>query len=132
MKVRIKELAQETKFIRLEQDKIKSKQKIMPCPSMYDHIKREWYPKRDNNSGDWVALESHRKVEVREAARAAQLAYGFLREISYYEIESKRKLEKEYRFNNYIKPEIKRLAKKFGKLYGKENYDEEIERWLTT
>ena len=128
MRVRIKELAQEAKFIRFEQNKIKSKQKIvMGCWA--------WKKPRvtpDELSQDWIDLNSHRRVEVREAARAAQLAYGFLREIPYSKIESKRKPEKEYRFNQYIKPEIKRLTKKFGKLYGKENYDEEIEKWLTT
>jgi hypothetical protein len=131
MKVRIKELAQEAKFIRFEQNKIKSKQKIMPIPTEYDHIKKKWYPERDDHSKDWVELNSHRKCEVREAARAAQLAYGFLREISYSKIENKRKPEKEFRFNYYIKPEIKRLAKKFGKLGYKETYDEEVEKWLT-
>lgn len=130
MKVRIKELAQEAKFIRFEEIKTKKEQKFL----------YEKYPTMDKNIGiyyydlcsDLESLKSHRKVEVREAARAAQLAYGFLREVPYSQIESKRKPEKEYHFNLRIKPEIKRLAKKFGKLYGKENYDEEIEKWLTT
>ena len=50
----------------------------------------------------------------------------------YEQIESKRKPEKEYRFEYKIKPEIIRLAFKFGKLYGKESYKEDIEKWLTT
>lgn len=127
MKVRIKELAQEAKFIRFEENKTKKQM-------VYMYEKLEGKPNMDYSylCYDWYDLRSHRKVEVREAARAAQLAYGFLREIPYSEIESKRKPEKEYNFNQRIKPEIKRLAKKFGKLYGKENYDEEIEKWLTS
>lgn len=133
MKVRIKELAQEAKFIRFEENKIKSRQKIRS--NGYYSINGEWlggYVEHDGGSRDFLELNQHRKCEVREAARAAQLAYGFLREIPYSKIENKRKPEKEYRFKYYILPEIKRLAKKFGKLYGKENYDEEIEKWLTT
>jgi len=132
MKVRMKELAQEAKFIRFKQNKIKSKQKIMPILTEYDHLNKCWKDVPDDLSGDWRELNSHRRVEVREAARAAQLAYGFLRGVPYSRIENKRKLEKEYRFDNCIKPEIKRLSKKFGKLGYKENYDEEIEKWLTT
>jgi asparagine synthetase B (glutamine-hydrolysing) len=129
MKVRIKELAQEAKFIRLEETKAKKRKNFLyeKYPSMNEDIGRYY----SDLCSDLNSLKSHRKVEVREAARAAQLAYAFLREIPYSKIENKRKLEKEYRFDNYIKPEIKRLAKKFGKLWGKENYDEEIEKWLT-
>jgi hypothetical protein len=129
MKVRIKELAQEAKFIRFEENKIKSNKLYI---QNYDDLPPERKAFVNQMACDHRELRSHRKVEVREAARAAQLAYGFLRDIPYSEIENKRKPEKEYRFNNYIKPEIKRLTKKFGKLYGKENYDEEIEKWLTT
>lgn len=132
MKVRIKELAQEAKYIRFEENKIKSKQKIAPVPHEYDWEKKQWKNIPDCRSSDWRELHSHRTHEVREAARAAQLAYGFLRGIPYLEIEEKRKLEKEYRFQNYIKPEIKRLAKKFGRLGRDESYEEEIEKWLTS
>lgn len=129
MKVRIKELAQEAKFIRFEENKIKSNKLYIQNYSDLPSDKKEFV---NQMAYDCRSLESHRKVEVREAARAAQLAYGFLRDVPYSEIESKRKQEKEYHFNYRVKPEIKRLAKKFGKLYGKENYDEEIEKWLTT
>lgn len=132
MKVRIKELAHEAKYIRFEENKIKSKQKIAPLPTEYDWVNKCWKNPVDANSSDWRELHSHRTHEVREAARAAQLAYGFLRGIPYSQIEGKRKLEKEYRFQYYIKPEIKRLAKKFGRLGRDESYDEEIEKWLTS
>lgn len=128
MKVRIKELAQEAKFIRFEENKIKSKQKIVTWCYAWGKPRVE----PDDISQDFLKLRSHRTHEVREAARAAQLAYGFLRGIPYLEIESKRKPEKEWLFKNRITPEIKRLAKKFGCLNYKETYDEEVDKWLDT
>ncbi|MDW0323524.1 MAG: hypothetical protein QN632_08705 [Nitrososphaeraceae archaeon] len=124
MKVRIKELAQEAKFIRLEETKVKARKVFIrgkfgtSDPSYSDLCTDFWW------------LNSHRKVDVREAARAAQLAYSFLRGVPYSVVEGKRKPEKEYRFNYYIKPEVKRLVKKFGKLWNNENCDAEIETWL--
>lgn len=129
MKVRIKELAQEAKFIRLEENKIKSNRLYI---QNYEDLLPEKKKIVNQMADDFRSLRSHRKVEVREAARAAQLTYGFLRDVPYSQIESKRKPEKEYRFEYKIKPEIVRLAFKFGKLYGKESYKEDIEKWLTT
>jgi hypothetical protein len=130
MKVRIKELAQESKFIRKEENKVKSKKEYL----------YEKFPKMETSVGvlygdlcnDQAKLASHRKYEVRNAARAAQLAYAFLRGIPYLTVEGKRKQEKEYLFNANIKPEIKRLVKKFGNLYtyNSENYDAEVDKWL--
>jgi ubiquitin len=79
-------------------------------------------------SKDFFELNAHRRFHVRPAARAAQLAYGFLKGIPYKKIESKTYTTA---FDmQYIKKEVKRLATKFGRLpYGK-NYDEEVERWF--
>jgi hypothetical protein len=119
LRVRIKELAQEAKYIRLEETKIKSKQKIV-IPA--------WPKVADKNSSDFMKLRSHRTVEVRNAARAAQLAYGFLREVPYKVIEPKTYTDK-YKMDQ-IKKEVKRLATKFGGLgYGK-NYDNEVDEWF--
>ena len=126
MKVRIKELAQEAKFIRKEESKIKSLKGSKLWNDDSDDGKMLRYYLWD----DFKQLNSHRKCEVREAARAAQLAYGFLRGVPYSVVEGKRKPEKEHRFTYYIKPEVKRLVKKFGKLWNNENYDAEIETWL--
>lgn len=123
----MKELAQEAKFIRHEENKIKSKQKIAPLSNF---VNGAWTEGPDPKSWEWRKLHSHRTHEVREAARAAQLAYGFLRGIPYSKIESKRKQEKKYRFKYDILPEVKRLAKKFGELPRDQNYDEEIENWI--
>ena len=129
MRVRIKELAQEAKYIRLEETKIKSKQKIRS--NGYYSLDGKWlgkYVEHDKGSSDFLKLRAHRTVEVRNAARAAQLAYGFLREVPYKVIEPKTYTDK-YKMDQ-IKKEVKRLAVKFGGLgYGK-NYDEEVESWF--
>jgi hypothetical protein len=128
LRVRIKELAQEARYIRLEENKIKSKQKIMQPIYNWDAASKvgSWY--RDKNSSDFLQLRAHRTHEVRDAARAAQLAYGFLREVPYKVIEPKTYTDK-YKMDQ-IKKEVKRLATKFGGLgYGK-NYDNEVDQWF--
>lgn len=127
MRVRVKELAQEAKFIRHEETKIKNNKLYR---SDYFELSPDKQKIVNDMARDCYKLNSHRRHDVREAARAAQLAYGFLRGIPYKNIEGKRKLEKEYRFKHYILPEIKRLATKFGRLGYKENYDQEVENWL--
>ena len=130
MRVRVKELAQEAKYIRLEETKIKSKQKIY-SRSWSDECRKVELPcevKEWNNSMDFRKLQAHRTVSVRNAARAAQLAYGFLRGVPYKVIEPKTYTDA-YKMGQ-IKKEVKRLATKFGGLsYGK-NYDEEVESWF--
>lgn len=104
----MKELAQEATFIRHEENKIKSKRKITWC------------------DGEFWDLRKHRIYDVRNAARAAQLAYGFLRGVPYRKIEPKTNFILPY-YWNVIEKEIKRLAKKFG---NNVNFDEEIDAWL--
>jgi hypothetical protein len=87
MKVRIKELAQEAKFIRLEENKIKRNKLYI---QNYDDLLPEKKVFVTQMSRDHHDLQSHRKCEVREAARAAQLAYAFLRGVPYSQIENKR------------------------------------------
>ena len=113
LRVRVKELAQEAKYIRHEETKIrKTKVPEVNCGDIWEFCK----------------LRSHRTVEVRNAARAAQLAYGFLRGVPYKVIEPKTYTDA-YKMGQ-IKKEVKRLATKFGGLsYGK-NYDEEVESWF--
>lgn len=69
LKVNIKSLAAESKFIRKEQNKIKAQ-----------------------HTGDCVAFRSlagHRTGAVRQEARAAQLLYAFLRGRQYRQVEPK-------------------------------------------
>ena len=125
MRVRVKELAQEAKYIRLEETKIKNS-KLYSSDTTELSVEKQMIVYRMHD--DRGKLRSHRTVEVRNAARAAQLAYGFLRGVPYKVIESKTYTDV-YKMNQ-IKKEVKRLATKFGGLsYGK-NYDSEVEEWF--
>jgi len=107
LRVRIKELAQEAKFIKFEENRIKRKR----SPTNEDYE-------------DLYKLQMHRRYTVRQAARAAQLAYAFLRGIPYREVEPNSQID-DWLFN-HLKKEIKRLTSKFG--YG--NFDSEVDDWF--
>jgi len=127
LRVRVKELAQESKYIRFEETKIKKNKLYISKPSDVPPEKQKFQYKMYY---DLCSLQSHRKFEVRNAARAAQLAYGFLRGVPYKVIEPKTYTDS-YKMGQ-IKKEVKRLATKFGGLsYGK-NYDDEVESWFNT
>lgn len=128
LRVRIKELAQEAKYIRHEENKIKSRQKIKPV---------SWYDcgPKDFKSEEYRSLESHRKFWVRPAARESQLAYAFLRGIPYKQVEQSRKPEKEWHFQYKVVPQIIRLVNKFSYVGWQKDprkYDEEVKKWLTS
>lgn len=124
MRVRIKELAQEAKYIRHEEYKIKSKQKIiLPVNATYEN--KYTRTETDKNSNDFLKLRFHRTYDVRMAARAAQLAYGFLRDVPYRRIEPKTNTGLYEKMK--IHKEVKRLANKFG--YS--NYDKEVDIWFS-
>jgi hypothetical protein len=128
MRVRVKELAQEARYIRLEENRLKSKGKIiMPYYGNYENKYRRF--DSDKNSQDFLKLQSHRTNEVRNASRAIQLTYGFMRNVPYKRIESNSKPPSGYweiqNWNKLVK-EVKRLATKFGY----QNFDDEIENWF--
>lgn len=130
MRVRIKELQQESKFIRHEENKIRKRQKI--APKVWDwryengEFKSTLYC--DPLSKDFWKLQDHRKDEVRHYARAAQLAYAFLRGVPYSKVEPKRKPENEYVFQSLVLKHVKRMVDKFG---GK-GYSKDVDSWLST
>ena len=125
MRVRVKELAQEAKYIRLEENKIKNSKLYN---SNYAELSPDYRMIVSRLYDDRGKLRSHRTVEVRNAARSAQLAYGFLRGVPYKVIESKTYTD--FFKMIQIKKEVKRLATKFGGLgYGK-TFDEEVEKWF--
>jgi len=133
LRVRIKELAQEARFIRIEENRIKTKQKIKPPYITWDSENRSWDDHQDEKSKEFFGLKVHRRHQVRPAARAAQLAYGFLRDVPYRNIEKTTKdmseWEKIYRFYPMVK-EVKRLVKKFAHKKDERNFDEEVDKWL--
>ena len=112
--MRIKELAQEARFIRFEESKIKSKRKIvLSDPEFWN-------------------LRDHRTHNVRDAARAIQLSYGFMRGVPYRRIEKPTKSLSYWEIRKWDKivKEIKRLATKFS--FQKINFDDEIDNWLSS
>jgi hypothetical protein len=106
----VKELAKEATFIRHEENKIRKKQKITDDPRSLEFWK----------------LRSHRTNEVRNAARAAQLAYAFLREVPYRKVEAKNLTPDYLMFR--IKDEVKRLVAKFGSPGQKD----EVDKWFAS
>ncbi len=110
LRVRIKELAQEARFIRLEEHREKE---------AADGYK---------NTRNYRELNWHRRFHVRPAARAAQLAYAFLRGVPYKVIEPK-SYSDDWSMDK-IKKEVKRLADKFGRLPYGQSYDEDVDKWF--
>jgi hypothetical protein len=108
LRVRVKELAQEARFIKHEETRIKNR----PVRGLVSQMQLR-------------TLQEHRKMEVRPAARQAQLAYAYLKGRPYKSIEysTKNKIDFET-----IK-QVARLANKFGNL---ENSFEDVKIWLTS
>jgi len=119
MRVRVKELAQEAKYIRLEETKIKSKHKI----------EGDIWSNPDVKSLEFWKLRNHRTHDVRDAARAIQLAYGFMRDVPYRRIEQTTKPKDPYRWNRIVK-EVKRLANKFSN--SEKKFDEDVDIWFAS
>lgn len=116
-------MAQEAKFIRHEENRIKKKQKIIP----YDYVHT-----LDRKSSDFWRLREHRKSVVRPAVRAAQLAYAFLRGVPYRKVEPSTKPPVgHYPLKQWelLVKEVKRFCNKFSD-GGKVNYDAEIDEWF--
>lgn len=104
----MKELAREATFIRHEENKIRKQQKIIDDP----------------RSQEFWKLRSHRTNEVRNAARAAQLAYAFLRGVPYKRVETTCYTPDYLMFR--VKDEVKRLVAKFGD----PAYKAEVDNWF--
>ena len=97
----MKELAQEARFIRFEEHKARSR-----------------------NREDFWKLRLHRTNEVRDASRAALLAYAFLRGKPLKSVEQKTH-DPDWK-TKAIQKEVRRLAAKFG---GK-NFNLEVDEWF--
>ena len=94
LKIKIKSLAEESKIIRLEENKL-TKQ-----------IKHNKEKSKDLNSLR-ESLSEHRKSIVRNEARYSLLAYALLRNIPYHKVETKCK-------NKPDLGEVISIAKRFG------------------
>ena len=100
LKIKIKSLAEEAKIIRFEE--------------------RLW----PGQSEEYVGLHHHRTYDVRNEARSAQLAYGYLRGRKYRQLEAK----------CYIAPNrerIRDLIYKYGVAKDKAAIWEALKQWLS-
>ena len=115
LKVKIKSLADEAKIIRREE-----RQAILRRDRKEELGN---YTKANQEHEVFEGLREHRMGIVRSEARAAQLAYGFIKGKKYAEIEPKQSLKdckvfNEYRFNEHgLVDRVGRLIAKYG------NYD---------
>ncbi len=100
LKVRIKELAEEARIIRKEELKAKAS---------------KHYAKLNG-------LHHHRVQIVRPAARAAQLAYGYLRGRPYRTMEAAPRTEPDWK-------DVRRIVAKFGDIPNDGDLEKAIEVW---
>lgn len=103
LKIKVVSLAAEAKLIRREEHRIKAKPRAAG----------------EAPPAAWFGLNSHRREDVRNEARAACLAYGYLRGRAYKQMEAK----------CHTKPPFTRvvdLVKKYGT---KEDY-EKLAAWI--
>ncbi len=104
LKVKIKSLAAEAKIIRNEEHKSRF----------------SW---KHDQTGPYIELKTHRRYNVRWAARSSLLAYAFLRGKSYKQIEPK----------THEAPNIRSVADnvlRFSDLYKIDEAKELVEKWI--
>lgn len=102
LKIKAKHLALEPGIIRHEEEKLKKQIKYCrDTGTSYSELKNQL-----------ESLVRHRKWDVRNEARATNLARAFLAGKSYTSTESKR--NEEYLFQHYIIPRIVSMANKYG------------------
>ena len=75
----------------------------------------------------YISLNNHRRWNVRNEARATELARAYLAGKEYKTVEQKRKPENESKFQRYIVPRIAVMAMKYGK--ASKVTDQEIIDW---
>jgi len=102
LKVKIKSLAEEARIIRKEENKTLKLHKMK-------------YPE-GGYCPQYDSLRNHRRIDVQGEARAALLAYGYLRGVPYKAMESKTKEDNRPNWKR-----VRTIAKKFGK----SSYNEE-------
>ena len=114
LRVRNKELAQESRYIRLEEKRIQKRHKVTPCYYEWNgKTRRIELVKSDDKSEEYWKLRQHRTHDVRGAARIGLLAYAFLRGKKYRDVEPKTNHAPNYKINR-LKQDVERLVRKFG------------------
>jgi hypothetical protein len=97
LKIKSKHLALEPGIIRFEERKL-----LKQIRNGYDMLAK------------YTELVYHRKNDVRNEARATQLAIAYLKGKPYSKVELKRKSETEYLFQNKILPRVLVMVRKYG------------------
>jgi len=92
MKIKLKNLSDESRTIRTEETKLKrqlEKQKAYIAQNNVSPEKLEkWQQQARARLNAYKSLQDHRKTIVRSAARSTHLAYGFLRGTPYTHMEN--------------------------------------------
>jgi hypothetical protein len=115
LKIKAKHLALEPAIIRKEEQKV------------LKHIRSGYCNDAVAGYNKYVSLRNHRVWNVRNEARATNLARAYLAGKHYETVEQKRKPENEYKFQRYIVPRIAAMAMKYGK--ASKVTDQEIIDW---
>jgi hypothetical protein len=121
LKIKAKHLAHEPAIIRKEEQKLLKQ--LTWAKQFYQVYYLEDHSVTCNLLQKYNSLHSHRKWNVRNEARATELARAYIAGKPYSSVEQKRKPENEYKFQTKIIPRISAMVQKYGKL------EQSIEDW---
>lgn len=131
LRVKIKSLAAESVMIRREesiqrriQNWAKPRKRIEVEPGKWQRPPVRNEAAYDKARSRRLSLCDHRKVDVREESRAAQLAYGFFRGTPYYVIET-------LCYNPPNWKRVEQLVVKYNETLSKIELLEQFEKWKT-
>lgn len=115
LKIKAKHLAEEAKIIRFEE-----KKQLRHSRYLLDEMKKDGFNGDLNYEAyklqkTYRSLRDHRTFDVRNEARATQLARAYLNGVPYKKVEQARKEETEYNFFAFVVPRIARMSEKYGK-----------------
>lgn len=119
LKIKSKHLAEEARIIRFEENKNK---KLAKRAREHQNHERSETLLRTARS-----LHNHRVWDVRNEARATNLARAYLAGVPYASVEQKRVESKEWVFQSIVVPRIAKMASKYG---SREVSREEVRSWL--
>jgi hypothetical protein len=118
LKIKSKHLALEPKIIRIEEEKLKKRMRYHRSDDKVSSISLEW---------KLHSLTNHRKINVRDEARATHLARAYLANKPYNYCEIKRK--DDYYFQQYIVPRVLAMVTRYGTGEQRKITKETIEEW---
>lgn len=108
LKIKSKHLALEPAIIRREEKKLLKQARSGRCNDTADGSATAKILSK------YESLHRHRKWNVRNEARATELARAFIIGKPYKDVESKRKPENEFKFQQFIIPRVAIMVNKYG------------------